>query len=99
MKKRKIPMRKDIVTGEMAPKKELVRIVRDSDGNVSIDETGKKSGRGAYISINVEIAKKAKAEHTFEKVFSTTLDDNFYDDLIAYVDHKQARKELFEDGQ
>ena len=84
MKKRKIPMRKDIVTGEMAPKKELVRIVRDSDGHVSIDETGKKSSRGAY---------------TFEKVFSTTLDDNFYDDLIAYVDHKQARKELFEDGQ
>ena len=99
MKKRKIPMRKDIVTGEMAPKKELVRIVRDSDGHVSIDETGKKSGRGAYISINVEIARKAKAEHTFEKVFSTTLDDNFYDDLIAYVDHNKARKELFEDGQ
>ncbi|MDM7515304.1 YlxR family protein [Lentilactobacillus sp. TOM.63] len=99
MKKRKIPMRKDIVTGEMAPKKELVRIVRDSDGQVSIDETGKKSGRGAYISINVDIAKKAKSEHTFEKVFSTKLDESFYDELIAYVDHKQARKELFENGQ
>ncbi len=47
MKKRKIPMRKDIVTGEMAPKKELVRIVRDKEDNVSIDPTGKKSGRGA----------------------------------------------------
>ncbi|MFD1125944.1 RNase P modulator RnpM [Lentilactobacillus raoultii] len=99
MKKRKIPMRKDIVTGEMAPKKELVRIVRDTDGNVSIDETGKKSGRGAYISIDVEVAKKAKAEHVFEKAFSTQLNDSFYDDLIAYVDHKQARKELFENGQ
>ncbi len=42
MKRRKIPMRKDIVTGEMAPKKELVRIVRDKDNNVSVDETGKK---------------------------------------------------------
>lgn len=62
-------MRKDIVTGEMAPKKELVRIVRDSDGHVAIDETGKKSGRGAYISIDVDIAKKAKNEHVFEKVF------------------------------
>lgn len=92
-------MRKDIVTGEMAPKKELVRIVRDTDGNVSIDETGKKSGRGAYISIDVEVAKKAKAEHVFEKAFSTQLNDSFYDDLIAYVDHKQARKELFENGQ
>lgn len=99
MKKRKIPMRKDIVTGEMAPKKELVRIVRDSEGNVSIDETGKKSGRGAYISINVDIAKQAKEEHVFEKVFSTQIDGDFYDDLIAYVDHKQARKELFEDGK
>ncbi len=96
MKKRKIPMRKDIVTGEMAPKKELVRIVRDSEGDVSVDETGKKSGRGAYISINVEIAKRAKKEHVFEKVFSTQLDDDFYDNLIAYVDHKQARKELFD---
>ncbi|KRM44126.1 hypothetical protein FD47_GL000816 [Lentilactobacillus parafarraginis DSM 18390 = JCM 14109] len=99
MKKRKIPMRKDIVSGEMAPKKELVRIVRDADGNVSIDETGKKSGRGAYISINVDIAKKAKADHVFEKAFSTQLDESFYDDLIAYIDHKRARKELFEDGK
>lgn len=99
MRNRKIPMRKDVVTGEMAPKKELVRIVRDSEGNVSIDETGKKSGRGAYVSINVDIAKKAKAQRIFEKTFSVQVDDQFYDDLIEYVDHKQARKELFENGQ
>ncbi|AQW22149.1 DNA-binding protein [Lentilactobacillus curieae] len=99
MKKRKIPMRKDIVSGEMAPKKELVRIVRDSEGNVAIDETGKKSGRGAYISINVDSARKAKAERVFEKAFSAKIEDSFYDDLISYIDHKQARKELFEDGQ
>ncbi|WP_268913163.1 RNase P modulator RnpM [Lentilactobacillus sp. SPB1-3] len=99
MKKRKIPMRKDIVSGEMAPKKELVRIVRDADGTVSIDETGKKSGRGAYISIDVDRANQAKREHVFEKAFSVKIDDSFYDDLIAYIDHKQARKELFENGQ
>ncbi|WP_283678688.1 YlxR family protein [Lentilactobacillus sp. Marseille-Q4993] len=99
MKKRKIPMRKDIVTGEMAPKKELVRIVKDSDGNVTIDETGKKSGRGAYISINVDNARQAKEKHVFEKAFSVSIDDSFYDELISFVDHKQARKELFENGQ
>lgn len=99
MKKRKIPMRKDVVTGEMAPKKELIRIVRDQNGDISIDETGKKSGRGAYISINVDIAKKARDKKILEKTFSTSLDDQFYEDLIAYVDHKQARKELFENGQ
>ena len=88
-------MRKDVVTGEMAPKKELVRIVRDKEGNVSIDETGKKSGRGAYVSIDVEVAKKAKEEKKLDEVFSVDLSEDFYNDLIAYVDHKQARKELF----
>ncbi|TPR13833.1 RNase P modulator RnpM [Apilactobacillus timberlakei] len=99
MKRRKIPMRKDIVTGEMAPKKELIRVVRDKEGNVSIDETGKKSGRGAYVSINVDVAKKAKQNKTFNEVFSVDLDDSFYDELIKYVDHKQARKELFKNGK
>ncbi|GAA6237095.1 RNase P modulator RnpM [Apilactobacillus micheneri] len=99
MKRRKIPMRKDIVTGEMAPKKELIRVVRDKEGNVSIDETGKKSGRGAYVSINVDVAKKAKQNKTFNEVFSVDLDDSFYDELIEYVDHKQARKELFKNGK
>ncbi|MTV81284.1 RNase P modulator RnpM [Secundilactobacillus folii] len=99
MKKRKVPMRKDIVTGEMAPKKDLVRIVRDKDKNVSVDPTGKKSGRGAYISLDVDIAKKARKERTFDKVFETKIDDQFYDDLVDYVDHQQARRELFQDGK
>lgn len=89
-------MRKDVVTGEMAPKKELVRVVRNSDGSVSIDETGKKSGRGAYVAINVDNAKKAKTNHILDKTFSVAISDEFYDELIAYVDHLQARKELFE---
>ena len=92
-------MRKDIVTGEMAPKKDLVRIVKDKENNVTIDETGKKSGRGAYVSIDVKVAQKAKNEKKLNEVFSVDLSDEFYDDLIAYVDHKQARKELFENDK
>ena len=49
--RKKVPLRKCIVTGEMKPKKELVRIVRSKEGEVSIDLTGKKSGRGAYLSL------------------------------------------------
>lgn len=98
MKQRKIPMRKDIVTGEMAPKKELVRVVRDKQNNVSVDPTGKMSGRGAYISIDVEIAKKAKKARTFDKAFEIKVADDFYDELIDYVDHQQARRELFDNG-
>ena len=47
-------MRKCVATGEMKPKKELVRIVRSKEGEVSIDLTGKKSGRGAYLSKDKE---------------------------------------------
>ena len=61
---RKIPMRKCVATGESLPKKELIRIVRTPDGNVEIDETGKKNGRGAYLKRSIEaleVAKKKKA--------------------------------------
>ena len=95
MKERKIPLRKDIVTGEMMPKKELIRVVRNKENEVSLDPTGKKPGRGAYITIDVDIAKKAQKQHTFEKVFETAIDNSFYEELIDYVDHQQARRELF----
>ena len=45
--------------------------------------------------MDVEIAKRAKAEKTFEKAFHVKLDDEFYDELIKYTDHLQARQELF----
>lgn len=99
MKQRKIPMRKDIVTGEMAPKKQLVRIVRNKEGEVSIDPTGKMQGRGAYVSIDVEVAKKAKKEKTFNSVFSVDLDEDFYNRLLDYVEHQQARQELIDNDK
>ncbi|KRM12058.1 YlxR family protein [Paucilactobacillus suebicus] len=99
MKKRKIPMRKDIVTGEMMPKKELIRVVKNKEDEVSLDPTGKKPGRGAYVSVNVDVANQAKKQKTFDKVFSLKIDDDFYDELISYVDHQQARKELFSDDK
>ncbi len=69
MKKRKIPMRKDIVTGEMAAKKELVRIVRDSDGHVAIDETGKKSGRELIFQLTWTLPKRPKMNMFLKKSF------------------------------
>ncbi|MDM8259101.1 RNase P modulator RnpM [Limosilactobacillus vaginalis] len=95
MKKRKVPMRKDIITGEMMPKRQLIRVVKNKEGEVTLDPTGKKSGRGAYIAVDVEIAKRAKEEKTFEKAFHVKLDDSFYDELIQYTDHLQARQALF----
>ncbi|KRN19568.1 hypothetical protein IV79_GL001285 [Pediococcus claussenii] len=99
MKTRKIPMRKDIVTNEMFPKRELVRVVKNKENEISIDATGKKPGRGAYIGLDVKIAQKAKKQRTFDKAFKIEVDDKFYDELIEYVDHQQARRELFGDAK
>lgn len=99
MRRRRIPLRKDIVTGKMAPKKQLIRVVRQKDGKVFIDQTGKQSGRGAYISMDVAVAKRAKTERTFDHVFSEKLNDQFYDRLIKFADHEQARQKLFHHDQ
>ena len=59
MKKRKIPMRKSVVSGEMKPKKELVRITRSKEGEVALDPTGKLPGRGAYVDLDPAEVQKA----------------------------------------
>lgn len=59
MKTKKIPMRMCMACRERKPKKELVRIVRDGEGHVSLDKTGKKMGRGAYICHDITCLEKA----------------------------------------
>ncbi|AIM25156.1 YlxR family protein [Melissococcus plutonius] len=95
MKKRKIPMRKSVVSGEMKPKKELIRIVRSKEGIVSIDPSGKMSGRGAYIALEPEEAQKAWDKRILDRILEVSLTDEFYQELFAYVEHQKARKELF----
>ena len=51
---KKVPLRKCVATGEQLPKKELIRIVRNKEGEVSVDPTGKKNGRGAYLKRSLE---------------------------------------------
>ena len=60
MKTKKIPMRMCCGCGEMKPKKELIRVVKTPDGSISLDFTGKKSGRGAYLCKSTECFKSAK---------------------------------------
>lgn len=88
-------MRKSVVSGEMKPKKELVRITRSKEGQVSIDPSGKMPGRGAYISLEPEEVQVAWDKHTLDRVLETTLSDAFYQELLDYVEHQKARKELF----
>ncbi|QFY04817.1 MULTISPECIES: RNase P modulator RnpM [Lactobacillus] len=97
MKKRKIPMRKDLLTNTMQPKKELVRVVIDKEKNISVDPTGKKPGRGAYVSLDPEKIEAAKEKGVLERSLGTKVPAEFYDELYSYVDHQKARKELFGD--
>ncbi|KRM72758.1 RNase P modulator RnpM [Lacticaseibacillus brantae] len=99
MKQRKIPMRKDLLTNEMRPKKEMVRIVRLADETVAIDPTGKQSGRGAYVALDPAAVQKAKQKKLIDTAFGIKVAPEFYDELFAYVDHQKARQELFGNAQ
>ena len=73
LKQRKIPLRKCTGCQEMRNKKEMIRIVRDPQGSVSIDRTGKKAGRGAYICYQEECLEKALKNRGIERSLSVTL--------------------------
>lgn len=94
MKTRKIPLRKSVVSGEIIDKRDLLRIVKNKEGHVFIDPTGKANGRGAYIKLDNEEATLAKKKLVFNRSFSMDVPEDFYNDLIAYVDHKVKRREL-----
>ena len=95
MKKRKIPLRKSVVSGEMIPKKEMLRITRSKEGTVAIDPSGKMPGRGAYIAIEPEEEQLAWDKRILDRVLETKLSDEFYQELLDYVTHQKARRELF----
>ena len=81
MQQRKVPMRKCNGCFEMKPKKDLIRVVRSPEGDISIDLTGKKSGRGAYICNNPDCLEKAKKAKRLERAFDCHISDDIYDAL------------------
>ena len=81
MAERKIPLRKCIGCGEMKDKRELVRIVRNKEGEISVDLVGKKPGRGAYICKSIECFDKAQKAKRLERAFSTRIEPEIYDTM------------------
>ena len=74
-------MRKCVATGESLPKKELIRIVRTPDGNVEIDETGKKNGRGAYLKRSIEALEAAKKKKALARSLECEIPQELYEEL------------------
>ena len=88
MQQKKVPMRKCIGCNESKTKKELVRIVRSPEGDISLDLTGKKSGRGAYICPDAECLKKARKAKRLERILETSVPDSVYDEAERLLSEK-----------
>ena len=73
MKPKKIPMRRCVGCREMKPKRELIRVVRSPEGEVSMDPVGKKPGRGAYVCRNVDCLKRAIKQRQLERQLEVQL--------------------------
>lgn len=85
MKVKKIPMRSCVITREKCEKRELLRIVKDKDGVVSVDLTGKMNGRGAYIKKDLEVLEKAKKTKALEKHLETSIPDSIYESIEKII--------------
>lgn len=80
-KVRKIPMRQCLGCNERKDKRELLRVVRDPEGNISLDFTGKKSGRGAYICKSVKCLSRAVKSKRIEKNLGVAIPSEVYEKM------------------
>lgn len=85
MKQRKVPLRSCVVTNEKLEKKDLIRVVKNNEGKVFVDTSGKANGRGAYIKKDIEVLKKAKKSKILDRKLEVTIDDSIYEELEKVI--------------
>ena len=85
-KPKKIPTRQCLGCNEHKPKKELLRVVRDPEGEISLDFTGKKSGRGAYVCHSLKCLKKARKSKRIDKALACEIPEEVYDRMEKELD-------------
>lgn len=101
MKQKKVPMRKCTGCNEMKEKRELIRVVKgpdvkDEDGNViaqgeiSLDLTGRKSGRGAYVCRNLSCFEKARKARRFERSLSCKIPEEVYEQMQNELEDSES---------
>ena len=93
-KVRKIPMRQCMGCNEHKPKMDLLRVVRSPEGEVSLDETGRKNGRGAYLCRDVKCLRKARKSRRIESNLECAIPDEVYDrmeqEMERYADDSNS---------
>ncbi len=85
VKKRKVPLRKCLVTKELKPKEELIRLVKTKENEILIDPSGKLNGRGAYLTYDKEVFLKAKEENLLAQAFKMKIEPKIYEDLLTLI--------------
>jgi len=85
MKIKKIPMRTCVVSHEKCEKKDLLRVVRNNEGIVFVDDTLKANGRGAYLKKDKEVIEKARKSKVLEKHLEVKIEDKIYDELLSKI--------------
>ena len=88
-KAKKIPMRQCLGCNQHKEKRELIRVVRDPEGNVSLDFTGKKSGRGAYICPKSQCLKKARKARRIESALDCSIPDEVFSQMEASLEESE----------
>lgn len=83
---KKIPMRQCLGCREMKPKRELIRVVRSPEGEISLDFKGKANGRGAYICPDPQCLKRAVKAKALERAFQTQIPDEIYEKLNSEME-------------
>lgn len=81
---RKIPLRKCLATNEQLPKKELIRVVRNKEGKVFVDPTGKMNGRGAYLKRSHEAIEIAKKKKLLARSLQVDIPEEIFEELEKY---------------
>ena len=85
-KVKKIPQRQCVGCRTMKDKKSLLRVVKTPEGNILLDATGKKSGRGAYVCPDSECLKKARKSRALERALETAIPDAVYEALTQQME-------------
>jgi len=83
--KRKVPLRKCVVTKEQLPKQQLVRIVKNKELGVLVDTKGKINGRGAYLKLDEKVILKAKKSNALGRHLDTEIPESIYEELLGLL--------------
>ena len=86
---KKVPLRTCMGCNEKKPKKELIRVVKNKEGNLSIDKTGKADGRGAYICDSGECLEKVIKSKRLSKVLEQEISEEIYNNLRGVIIGKE----------